>query len=596
MVDILEPEVMGAFTEPERQAIYSAIRLRRDVRHFQPNQTIPDDVIDRIMGAAHMAPSVGFSQLSGFILVRDRSIREQVRSNFLSCREAESVRFPPKRREQYLSHRLEGILESSLNVCVVVDLRLQEEAILGTTVQPEAVRASACCAVQNLALAARAEGIGVGWVSIVEPAILRDLLALPAGVEPVAYLCVGTPIAFRAKPMLEETGWRARRPLTDVVHADRWVERRPVTARPPAPPAIVRAQDIPALDEAARAEALEYQAFLTKPKGSLGRLEELAVWYAAVRGQFPPPTVTKATLAVFAADHGVVADGISAYGSQLTAAMVCNVMSGGAGINALARASNVGLELIDVGVSGDLTGMPLRPVVPLRSHKVRAGTANLRLGPAMATSEAVQALGVGEQIAGEAIRAGAGIVGVGEIGIGNTTASAALICALTGGCPDEVVGPGTGVDEAVRHRKIEVVRCALQLHTSVARPPVDLLAAIGGLEIAAMVGFMMEAARQRIPVVLDGVISNAAALVAQAINPRVCDYLVASHGSPEPGARVALEKLGLRPLIDFGMRLGEGTGSTLGIHMLRTAIFAQEQMATFATAGVVGRAGMRQTG
>src|SRR4051812_34588902 len=198
MTDILKPQETGLFPEAERQAIYDVIRLRRDVRHFQPQQTIPDDVLQRIMGAAHMAPSVGFSQLWGFILIRDRSIREQIRTNFLRCREAESVRFPPKRREEYLSHRLEGILESTLNVCVVVDLRPQGEAILGTTVQPEAVRASACCAVQNLSLAARAEGVGVGWVSIVEPAILRTLLALPPGVEPVAYLCVGTPIAFRS--------------------------------------------------------------------------------------------------------------------------------------------------------------------------------------------------------------------------------------------------------------------------------------------------------------------------------------------------------------------------------------------------------------
>src|SRR4051812_38759713 len=148
MTDILEPQETGLFPEGERQAIYDVIRLRRDVRHFQPQQTIPDDVFQRIMGAAHMAPSVGFSQLWGFILIRDRSIREQIRTNFLRCREAESVRFPPKRREEYMSHRLEGILEATLNVCVVVDLRAQGEAVLGTMVQPEAVRASACCAVK----------------------------------------------------------------------------------------------------------------------------------------------------------------------------------------------------------------------------------------------------------------------------------------------------------------------------------------------------------------------------------------------------------------------------------------------------------------
>ena len=221
-MDLTIPEAIGAFASEARQAVYAAISLRRDVRHFLPDRDVDEDVLERILGAAHLAPSVGFSQPWAFVLVRERQVRERIRESFLRCRALEADRFEGARREQYLQYRLEGIVDAPLNLCVAVDLRPRAEPILGTTVQPEAIRASVWCAVQNLWLAARVEGIGVGWVSIVEPAVLRAELALPDGVEPMAYLCVGHPAAFRNKPMLEETAWLPRRPLADVIHHDRW--------------------------------------------------------------------------------------------------------------------------------------------------------------------------------------------------------------------------------------------------------------------------------------------------------------------------------------------------------------------------------------
>jgi 5,6-dimethylbenzimidazole synthase len=208
-----------AFGESARRAVYDVIALRRDVRHFEAGRPVDEEVLQRILGAGHRAPSVGFSQPWGFVIVRAEEPRRRIRESFLRCRQAEAERFADGRREAYLAHRLEGILEAPLNICVAVDLRPRSEPILGTTSQPETVRASAYCAVQNLWLAARAEGIGVGWVSIVEPALLSAELRLPPGVEPVAYLCVGHPIAFRERPMLEETGWEKRRSLDEVVHS-----------------------------------------------------------------------------------------------------------------------------------------------------------------------------------------------------------------------------------------------------------------------------------------------------------------------------------------------------------------------------------------
>jgi 5,6-dimethylbenzimidazole synthase len=209
-------------TADERAALYKIISLRRDIRQFRPGMGVPDDVLLRILGAAHQAPSVGYSQPWDFILVRDAAVRREIRASFLRCREAEAARFEGERRAKYLAYRLEGIEESDLNLCVTVDLRPPAEAVLGTTAQPEELRWSACCAVQNLWLAARAEGVGVGWVSIVEPGALRRLLALPDGVEPIAYLCVGYPVEFRERPMLEETGWRPHRPLDEALHRERF--------------------------------------------------------------------------------------------------------------------------------------------------------------------------------------------------------------------------------------------------------------------------------------------------------------------------------------------------------------------------------------
>jgi nicotinate-nucleotide--dimethylbenzimidazole phosphoribosyltransferase len=476
---------------------------------------------------------------------------------------------------------------------VAVDLRSRGEAILGTTAQPEAVRASACCAVENLWLAARAEGVGVGWVSIVEPAVLRMELTLPQDIEPVAYLCLGRPRAFRSRPMLEETGWRARRPLADVVHwRDRWIDPEPMPAAPRRATSDSTARWVPSAHEAAKSASTAHLATLTKPVGSLGRLEELAVWYAGVRGAFPPPVLRRAALAIFAADHGVVVEGVSAYGSQITSAMVANVMSGGAAANAISREAGVDILLTDVGVAGDRSAAPTRPLVLLREARIRAGTANLRREPAMTRYEAESALEVGREVARVAVASGAGAIGLGEIGIGNTTSAAALTCVFCGASPDRVVGRGTGIGADVLARKIEVVRDALARQRLDPADPIDALARVGGLEIAALVGCALEAASRRVAVVLDGFVTNAAALVAARVEPNARDYMLASHVSPEPGASVALGQLGLVPLLSLGMRLGEGTGAALGIALLRTAVSTQLAMATFATAGIVGRAGV----
>jgi nicotinate-nucleotide--dimethylbenzimidazole phosphoribosyltransferase len=584
----LSDGVPGRFDDASRRALYRILELRRDIREFRTGD-VDDDVLMRILGAAELAPSVGYSQPWGFVVIRDLETRARIRASFLRCREGEAARYPPDLREKYLAYKLEGIEDAQLNLCVTADLRPRKEAILGTTVQPEAVRASVCCAVQNLWLAARAEGLGVGWVSIVEPAVLREELLLPLGVEPVAYLCVGHALEFRERPMLEETGWRPRRPLSEATHLERWQE--PALPRSIDPGARRDPEAIPPFSIASERAALEHQLLLTKPPGSLGRLEQIAAWYAGAHGRFPPPRPDRALIAIFAADHGVVVEGVSAYPSSLTTAMVGNVMAGGAAISCMARRLAVEIALVDVGVAGDLSSVPVEPLVPLVRAKVRVGTANLRREAAMTREQALSAMAIGAEIAERAIRAGHELLAIGEIGIGNTTAAAALICALTGAPPASVIGVGTGIPEPVRARKIRVVEEALLLHARDPQDPLGTAAALGGLEILAMSGFLLAAARTRKPVVLDGFVTSSAALLARAFDRRVVDYCLASHLSAERGAAIAIEALGSRALLDLDLRLGEGTGAILALDLVRTAIDAQLSMATFSTAGIVGRSG-----
>jgi nicotinate-nucleotide--dimethylbenzimidazole phosphoribosyltransferase len=336
------------------------------------------------------------------------------------------------------------------------------------------------------------------------------------------------------------------------------------------------------VDVDAAAAARAHHDRLTKPPGSLGRLEDVGVQLSAIARQCPPPVPEPATVAVFAADHGVLAEGISPWPQEVTAQMVANFGAGGAAVNVLARHVGAQVVVIDVGVATEL------PEVPgLRRAKVRAGTDNLAKGPAMTRAEAEAALEVGAVLAAELVDGGARCLLTGDMGIGNTTPSAALIAVLCGRRPAEVTGRGTGIDDERMARKVEIVANAVaRAAAERASRPLDLLASIGGLEIAALAGYIVGGAAARVPVLLDGVIAAAGAVVAVAMVPDSVGYLVAGHRSTEPGATAALEHLGLVPLLDLDLRLGEGTGACLALPVLQGAARVLREMATFDSAGV----------
>lgn len=334
-------------------------------------------------------------------------------------------------------------------------------------------------------------------------------------------------------------------------------------------------------DPAAAAAARERQASLTKPPGSLGVLEDVSVQLAGLARTCPPPLPEPATVAIFAADHGVHAQGVTPWPQEVTGQMVANFLAGGAVINALAAQSGVDVVVVDVGVAGELTG-----AAGLLDRKVRRGTRDMTVEPAMTRDEAHLALVVGIEVARDLAARGTRCLLTGDMGIANTTASAALIAAFTGVAAEKVTGRGTGIDDEMYAHKVDVVSRASALHRPDPADPIGVLAAVGGLEHAALAGFILGAAAARLPVVLDGVIACSAALVARALAPESTAAMIAGHRSAEPGASVALAALALTPLVDLDLRLGEGSGAVLAVPLVQGAARVLRDVATFDSAGV----------
>ena len=322
---------------------------------------------------------------------------------------------------------------------------------------------------------------------------------------------------------------------------------------------------------------------LTKPLGSLGRLEELAAQYAMIAGEVKP-NVPRGAVFTFAADHGVALEGVSAYPHEVTAQMVLNFLRGGAGVNVLARHAGLEVRVVDIGVAYDFGTVP-----GLIQKKIVPGTNNLLTQPAMSRAQAEQAIMVGIELAAEAARQGIGLIGTGDMGIGNTTASAAITAVVTGRAVAEVTGRGTGIDDAAHARKVAVIEQALARHRPDPSDALDVLSKVGGLEIAGLAGLILGSASVRVPVVLDGFIAGAAALIAYGLQPVCRDYMIASHRSVERGHQAILHHLGVEPLLNLDLRLGEGTGACLGMGLVFAAIKLMTEMATFGEAGVSER-------
>lgn len=582
--DPAEPVQEGApapgYDDAEREAVLRVMRERRDIRNGFRSDPIPHEVLLRVLEAAHTAPSVGHSQPWDFVVIRSAETRRTMHELAAHQREAYAKSLPKGRAKQFKELKIEAILDTPVNIVVTADPTRGGRHTLGRYTQPQMAPYSSALAVENLWLAARAEGLGVGWVSFFDEREMVRALGLPEHLEVVAYLCVGYVDEFPEEPELMQAGWSKRRPLSWVVHEETY-GRRALPGEEPHDLLQETVANIRPLDAKALGEAWERQKRMTKPAGALGMLEIISAQLSGLSRVCPPPIPEPAAVAIFAGDHGVHAQGVTAWPQEVTGQMVANFLGGGAVCNAFANQVGAEVCVIDVGVASELPSTP-----GLLPRKVRPGTADFTVGQAMTHDEAVAAIEVGIETARDLVAAGNKALLTGEMGIANTTASAALISVYTGVDPTEVTGRGTGINDEMHARKVDVVRRALDLHKPDPADPIGVLAAVGGLEHAALVGLILGAASLRTPVILDGVSTGAAALVARAIAPESLAACIAGHRSAEPGHVAALNKLGLRPLVDLDLRLGEGTGALLALPLVQSAARAMHEVATFDSAGV----------
>ncbi|OEJ27793.1 5,6-dimethylbenzimidazole synthase [Streptomyces agglomeratus] len=568
------------YDDAEREAVLRVMRERRDIRNGFRSDPIPHEVLLRVLEAAHTAPSVGHSQPWDFVVIRSAETRRTMHELAVRQRDAYAKSLPKGRAKQFKELKIEAILDTPVNIVVTADPTRGGRHTLGRHTQPQMAPYSSALAVENLWLAARAEGLGVGWVSFFDEREMVRALGLPEHLEVVAYLCVGYVDEFPEEPELMQAGWSKRRPLSWVVHEETY-GRRALPGEEPHDLLQETVSTIRPLDAKALGEAWERQKRMTKPAGALGMLEIISAQLSGLSRMCPPPIPEPAAVAIFAGDHGVHAQGVTAWPQEVTSQMVANILGGGAVCNAFA--SQVGAEVcvVDVGVAGELPATP-----GLLPRKVRAGTADFTTGQALTHEEVLAAIEVGIETARDLVAAGNKALITGEMGIANTTVSAALIAVYTGQDPAEITGRGTGINDEMHARKVDVVRRALELHHPDPADPIGVLAAVGGLEHAALVGFLLGGASLRTPVILDGVSAGAAALVARAIAPESLAACIAGHRSAEPGHVAALNKLGLRPLVDLDLRLGEGTGALLALPVVQSAARAMHEVATFDSAGV----------
>jgi len=548
--------------------VHRVIAERRDIRRFRPD-AVPQDVLERVLEAAHRAPSVGLMQPWRLIVIRDVATRVAVRRLAQRERLRQADRFDDRAR-QFLDQKVEGVVEAPLGVCVCCDHGEADEEVLGRGTIAETDVYSTACAIENLWLTARAEGLGVGWVSFYRPEDMRALLGIPARVDPIAYLCVGWPDERPVRPGLEAAGWSARTPLDAVVMEERWrgATREREEGAPP--------------DRAAAIDARDRLDRLVKPAGSLGALEALVERWASIAGA-PPPERPRAGVLVCAADHGHVHRGTSLFDASVSSQVAAAAARRETAVGILADRDGHDLVVADLGLAGP---------TPAGVHdaKVAEGSADMTVGPALSEHELEAALAAGAGLAAELAGGGVDCLVLGEIGIGNTATTAALVAALTGAAATLTVGRGTGLDTAGVERKRSVVTAALECHGT----PLEAraaLRAVGGLELVALAGAIAEAARRRLPVLLDGYATGAAALAAVGMAGGVGEGLFASHRSAEPGHALVLAELGLEPLLDLRLRLGEASGGLLALPIVAAAGALHRGMATFEESGVARQGG-----
>ena len=536
-----------------QQGLDTAIDTRRDIRRYR-HDDVPKELVNTVLWAGHRAPSVGHSQPWRFIVVRDADIRDRaaVMADRERLRQAELL--TPDRRAHLLDLQLEGIREAPVGIVVACDRRAPASGVLGRNTFTDADMWSCACAVENMWLTARAHGLGMGWVTLFQPEELAELLHLPNDVETLGWLCLGWPDERPPAPGLERRGWSRRVPLSDVTLADRWPAD---SAQPEAPVSALR-QTLHSPNRYQVVAAHDDADQLLTPPGSLGLLDQTLDRVEAAGGT----EITGGTLVLVGADHPVAHLDVTAFEASVTHdVMAASVAGTGLGVST-ATAAGLSHLVVDAGVA--------QPVQGARSVRIRGERGDLRHADAMTPVQVEALLRDGQALGAEASHDG--LVCLGEVGVGNTTIATALACAMTGLGPDEAVGLGAGSDTAMVERKAEIIKAALTRTHTDPNDPERLLAALGGPEFAVLAGVCLGAAEAGSPVVLDGLATSVAALIATKFSPGLHGWLVASQASRDQVHHIVLAELGLEALMELRMRAGEGVGACFGAQMILTGL------------------------
>jgi nicotinate-nucleotide--dimethylbenzimidazole phosphoribosyltransferase len=541
-----------SFDQPTIEALHAVVAARRDVRRFRPDP-VPAGVLRRVLEAGHQAPSVGHSQPWRFIVVTEQATIDRAARFADQERLRQADLLAPDRRARLLDLQLDGIREAPVGIVVACDRRAPAAGVLGRASFADADMWSCACAVQNMWLAARAAGLGLGWVTLFQPADLAELLHLPGGVETLGWLCLGWPDERPPEPGLQRHGWSRRLPLDDVIVAERW----PEAGEPARPRSHLAGSHLAGPDRNAVVAARDTGDDLLAVPGSLGVLDATANRVLAL----DPTPPDGGTLLLAAADHPVTRYGISPYPPSVTADVLAAARRGVSMGAATARQAGLRVEAVraePAGAGGDL----------VETDALTRADVDVLLE---------QGRDTGRRLAAD------GLVCLGEVGIGNTTVAAALSCALVGLEPGEAVGLGAGADSAMVARKRDVVTRAVAraraVHGDALDEPRTALAALGGPEFALLAGVVLGAADRRVPVVLDGLVTSLAALAVVRLEPAAQTVLVAGQRSRERAHSAVLAALGLEPLLDLRLRSGEGVGACLAAQLLLTALRARRSAA-----------------
>lgn len=546
------------------------LKSRRDTRHFT-NEPVPDEVLEKALQAGHLAPSVGLTDATRYYVIRSAEVKQAIKQLFDSYnRKAEELIESERQRSAYQDLKLEGITDAPLGLVVCYDRSVLNEFTIGTVASNDTIKSSAVCAVQNIWLSLTEQGYSMGWVSILNYHHFKKILDLPDHIEPLGYFCVGKPATdYGQQPMLQQLGWKNKsaNPIVTELHT--------ICS------AVVHessnaAKDVPDHLSTQLRAAIDGK---TKPAGSLGMLEDLAMQIGSVLGTLKP-RITAPHLVVFAADHGIAHHGVSAYPQEVTRQMVSNFLDGGAAINVFCRQHDINLKVVDAGVNYDFAGN-----ADLTVHKIAKGTQSFLYAAAMSADELELCLQKGAEVVAAIAAAGSNIIGFGEMGIGNTSSAAVLMHLLCELPLQDCVGRGTGLKDEQLNKKQEILQLAISRYQG-SRHPKELMAYFGGFEIMQIAGAMLEAKKKNMLILIDGFICTVAYLCAFKLDPELKSNAVFCHQSDEQGHRLLLKQLEANPLLQLNLRLGEGTGCALAFPLLKSAVNFLNDMASFESADV----------